>query len=860
VSGFLRTRLDRLVPKWPLLLALAFSVYSAALLAYSIGTWWQMKQDANNFLLADNQRRASALADLAGDLQNRAVANASLHEIGAYLVNRDLGMSPRYGLDYSLSEIRRRLVQQAADFSQQWGNVPSRIAYIDKDGRTLADSAPEFSSVSPSGLDALEVPTSLDGKPGIRVDPASGTVLVWASVHFRGYPEGKVGLQTTAEVFYRNLLTSESTAGYSEWLVTVDGVAVPGKAAASGLPPALRARLASLPNDSVTDFDAGLAPGISRWLPARNLIVKTRVPGLGLQLVTQVPADRAYGHIVSGVVLLIAAVVPLLMLLIAYRLDRMRLKADRLQAEVSVAERERLRAEIRYSELAEEIERRTLAEQALADSEERWQLAVAGTNDGIWDWDLRTGEAFFSARWKAMLGLDDETPGVHIDEWTERIHLADREAVLSALEAHLCGQIPFFQSEHRLRCSNNEYKWVEVRGRALIGVGRTAVRMAGSITDISERREAEARLRERTEQLDAIFSLSPDGFVSFGPDHRVRYISPAFQRITGLECGPLGGIGIADLLDRLSARCAAGQDLRSLLLAPRDDGQNGRGGDVHSGKLRVALAGPGGRVVEVSLRRGRSDAVPEILYLRDMTVETEVERMKDEFLATAAHELRTPMASIFGYCELLLHRDIEAGMQKEFLDIIYRNSELIIKIINELLDLARIEARRRADMKIERLDACELVREALSRFKVPPGREPAGLLAGQASHWLRGDRDTLIRALENVLSNAYKYSAENSGVTVSLVDDASAEQMAYRVGLRIGDQGIGMTPDQLQRVCERFYRADASGNVPGTGLGMSIVKEIVELLGGSVEISSQIGVGTEVTLWLPAAMADRLAA
>jgi PAS domain S-box-containing protein len=848
MPGILRTFLDRLTPKWPLLLALAFSVYSAALLAYSIGTWWQMKQDANNFLVADSQRRASALADLAGALQNRAVADASIHEIGAYLVNRDLGMSPRYGLDYSLSAIRQRLVEHAGEFARQWGNGAARIVYIDKDGSTLADTAPDRGP--------LEVPTSVDGKPGIRVDPVSGTVLAWASVQFRGHPEGKVGMQTSTEVFHRNLLTSESAAGYSEWLVTANGVALPGKAGASSMPSALLARLAGLPDDRVTDFDPDLAPGISRWLPARNLIVKTRVPALGLQLVTQMPADRAYGHIVSGVVLLIAAVVPLLMLLIAYRLDRMRLKAERLQAEVAVAERERLRAEIRSSDLADEIERRMLAEHALADSEERWQLAVAGTNDGIWDWDLRTGEAFFSARWKAMLGLDDDTPGTHIDEWTERIHLADREAVLSALEAHLSGEIPFYQSEHRLRCRNNEYKWVQVRGRALISRGRTAVRMAGSITDISERRKAEAHLRERTEQLSAIFSLSPDGFVSFGPDHRVRYISPAFQRMTGLDCEPLDGVEIGSLLDRLSARCAAGHDLRDLMQAQPGDGQSEGRSLGHSRKLRVTLAGPGERVVEVSLRHGQCDSVPEVLYLRDITVEIEVDRMKDEFLATAAHELRTPMASIFGYCELLLHQDFPVETQKEFLDIIYRNSELIISIINELLDLARIEARRGADLKIERLDVQTVVDEAVSRFKTPSARSPAEQVRGNALHWARGDRDKLIQALENVLSNAYKYSAAGAPVTVALVDDAGVDRVARRVGIRISDQGIGMTPEQLRRVCERFYRADTSGNIPGTGLGMSIVKEIVELLGGRVEIASQPEVGTEVTLWLPAATAE----
>jgi len=106
------------------------------------------------------------------------------------------------------------------------------------------------------------------------------------------------------------------------------------------------------------------------------------------------------------------------------------------------------------------------------------------------------------------------------------------------------------------------------------------------------------------------------------------------------------------------------------------------------------------------------------------------------------------------------------------------------------------------------------------------------------------------------LSNAYKYSRAGGGVQITLVGqgapsaDANAQQ---QVGIRITDQGLGMTPDQTARVYERFYRADASGSIPGTGLGMSIVKEIVELHGGTVQIESRLGQGTTVTLWMTAA-------
>ena len=121
---------------------------------------------------------------------------------------------------------------------------------------------------------------------------------------------------------------------------------------------------------------------------------------------------------------------------------------------------------------------------------------------------------------------------------------------------------------------------------------------------------------------------------------------------------------------------------------------------------------------------------------------------------------------------------------------------------------------------------------------------------------VRIDRNKLHQALGNVLSNAYKYSPGGGPVAVALqADKPAAAGEAQLWGIRVQDQGIGMTAEQLGRVSERFYRADASGTIPGTGLGMSIVKEIVELLGGRLQLQSAAGQGSCVTLWLSAAPA-----
>jgi signal transduction histidine kinase len=171
----------------------------------------------------------------------------------------------------------------------------------------------------------------------------------------------------------------------------------------------------------------------------------------------------------------------------------------------------------------------------------------------------------------------------------------------------------------------------------------------------------------------------------------------------------------------------------------------------------------------------------------------------------------------------------------------------MIAIINELLDLARIEARRGQDFEIVRTDLAALVHECVHDFRAPEGRDAPALALPAAPVMVALDRGKALQALRNVLSNAYKYSPEGGAVAVTLAVEHGQAVVAVR------DHGIGMTPEAVRRVCERFFRADTSGSIPGTGLGMAIVKEIVDLLGGRLAIESAPQQGTTVRIVLPLA-------
>ncbi len=147
------------------------------------------------------------------------------------------------------------------------------------------------------------------------------------------------------------------------------------------------------------------------------------------------------------------------------------------------------------------ITKRKHTEEALRESEERWLLALRGNNDGIWDWNVRTNEVFFSPRWKEMLGYEDHEISNHLDEWAKRVHPDDLDWVTQEIKDHFAKKTPFYVSEHRIQCQDGTYKWILDRGQALWDEQGKVVRMAGSHTDVTERRRAEEALKESEERL-----------------------------------------------------------------------------------------------------------------------------------------------------------------------------------------------------------------------------------------------------------------------------------------------------------------------------------------------------------------------
>jgi signal transduction histidine kinase len=364
---------------------------------------------------------------------------------------------------------------------------------------------------------------------------------------------------------------------------------------------------------------------------------------------------------------------------------------------------------------------------------------------------------------------------------------------------------------------------------------------------LDDARRLAGRLRSRTHQLETILELSTGGVLHFDPSNTLLHCNEALESILEMPRDELIGRTLVQVDEVLSACLTPRDRRRSVLqqLAAADQG------DHPSATVQIRL--PVQKVVQVSTRLSAEG--DRVFYLLDVTHESEVDRMKSDFLSTAAHELRTPMVSVYGFSELLLKREFAPERQREMLETIHRQSGVLVHLVNELLDLSRIEARRGQDFVMLEQPLMPLVDRAVDGLMVPGDARRVQIIDACADAFpgrpvqVSVDAEKLGLALTNVLSNAYKYSPEGGDIRVVVAPATLGPEPA--VAVEVIDHGLGMAPEQLERLFERFWRADPSGQIPGTGLGMCLVKEIIELHGGRVDVESAKGIGTRVTLRLP---------
>jgi PAS domain S-box-containing protein len=538
------------------------------------------------------------------------------------------------------------------------------------------------------------------------------------------------------------------------------------------------------------------------------------------------------------------------------------------------------------------------AQQALAASEDRLARSQSFANIGTWDWNLATGEVLYSERVPALLGQGAQSSAhaMPYEEWIRAVHPADRARVQDAIDACI-ERDEQFDTEHRVLWPDGTVRWISARGNVTRDEQGVATRLLGVLQDVTRRKDLEHRLARYSGLLNALrrsmseflvaqklaeaseqmlrilleITESPMGFMlqtvvqSDGTLYGYVQAAKGVQLLTKTGMGDRGPL-VPDLFASqwLNGHSALANDAATLaawrhwamwqeqpidvMSVPVFRGSKLTGAYVVANRPQgydrelVDFLDPFTATYAVLLHAHQLRGLERIAQhqlLEAKGVAERASRAKSQFLSNMSHELRTPLNVILGFTQLL-ELDSEARLseqQRENVAEIHRASDHLLGLIEEVLDLARIESGR---MRIELTPVLlqQIVSDCVSAVKPVAARKKVNVTCGKVAAELtvKADPIRLRQVLLNLLSNAIKYNRANGEVNVA-AEVCAADDGRVRVYVR--DTGYGIALDKQKDLFVPFKRLGHEGsNVEGTGIGLVITRRLVELMGGDISVES----------------------
>lgn len=361
-------------------------------------------------------------------------------------------------------------------------------------------------------------------------------------------------------------------------------------------------------------------------------------------------------------------------------------------------------------------------------------------------------------------------------------------------------------------------------------------RLAEAFNSMAEKLEYNiAELRDKNLELESILANMVDGIIALDNQYRIILINPVACSIFNIEGEVIGKYFLEVLresrIDRLVQQVIEMDEKSSLeITIKREEG---------SKVLKV-----NGTPMEDE--QGMRGAV---LLIQDITEMKQLEEVRKDFVANVSHELKTPLTSIQGFIETLQNGALEnRETAYKFLNIIQLESDRLSRLINDILSLSELESGKGSKL-IEKINLVEIVQETLEMMKSYAKTKQISIGSVFACNpiWIQANRDRVKQMLINLIDNAIKYTLEGGSVTVLV------EELGDKVVLRVRDTGIGIAKEHIPRIFERFYRVDKSRSRSqgGTGLGLAIVKHIILSMKGRIEVSSELGKGSEFIIHIP---------
>ena len=363
----------------------------------------------------------------------------------------------------------------------------------------------------------------------------------------------------------------------------------------------------------------------------------------------------------------------------------------------------------------------------------------------------------------------------------------------------------------------------------------------------------------RRSALDSVMRSLVDGLLLIDQRGQVRFANPCAEVMLGLTGAELVGQPLAAIDGKLAER-TGGPGPRLAGLLPAEGAQDEGEGQVRAVEFELSAEPVADQSGQAEVRTLQARLFPvrdpdsgqqgHGLLLRDVTHEKELDRLKSQLLSTVSHELRTPLASIKGFATTLLRQDVawDEDTRREFLAIIDQESDRLSELIGNLLDMARVEAGT-LRVESEPINLRPIVTETVGTFRLMTSQHQFQIKMPRHVPQVTADPRRVRQVLRNLVENAVKYSPAGGPIVIAVEVHADAVQIG------VTDRGIGIQPEHLDRIFDRFYQVDnaSTRKVGGSGLGLSICKAIVEAHKGRIWVESQVGIGSSFYLTLPVA-------
>ena len=505
-----------------------------------------------------------------------------------------------------------------------------------------------------------------------------------------------------------------------------------------------------------------------------------------------------------------------------------------------------------------EITVRKEAEEKLRTFATRLDLATQALQAGVWDWNVRTNEAYWDLTVRKLFGLSPDEP-VTPEKWISSILPEDR-AIAEGVPKMVRTKEKL-SSEYRIRRKDGTIRHIQVAAAPLLDEDGEVVRVIGVNLDVTERKEREEALRLSEERFSNAFQHATTGIALVSPEGRWLKVNEAICALLGYSAEELTTRTFQDVTHPEDLAVDLANVTR--LLA----------GDIAFYKIEKRYLHKKGHVVwtqlGVSLLRDKDgrplyflSQVEDISHIKQALIRQEdllqkaqaAERAKSEFLAMMSHEIRTPMNGVLGYAELLASTPMERD-QKEYLNTIVTSGEALLRIIDDILDFSRIESGR-LGMEYAPFHVVELLKGVKAVLSPRAHQKSVSIelqIENASTPWFIGDAGRLRQVLINLVGNALKFT-EAGNVQITL----RTEPLPGSANLRnlhfcVSDTGNGIPAEKLQEIFRPFTQADSSiaRRYGGTGLGLTISQRLVELMGGSLEAQSRPGYGSTFSFCLP---------